>query len=185
LPRVQFLEWETSLWRIQDSDCLAYKTYPGPKYRFDAPAGQHATIYTNSTEDGPFAENYAEFDWYIGRENAERYLVKITPKQPLPLVDLRSSNTLSRLRLDARISTADVYDTCQRWGLAFHRTWPDICGIRYLPRKACEESSNVAIFAERSASQLVCSPLGQLKELEETVLLASDRYNLVADIDFT
>jgi RES domain len=184
LPRVRFLEWETSLWRIQDSDCLAYKTYPGPKYRFDAPAGQYAIIYTNSTEHGPFAENYAELDRYIGKENADRYLVKITPRRPLPLVDLRSTDTLSTLRLDHRISTTDVYDTCQRWALAFHRAWHDICGICYQPRKAAEESSNVAIFATRSASKLVCSPLGQLKELEEKVLSAGTKYKLTADIEF-
>ena len=100
LPRVPFYEWKTSLWRIQDSDCLAYKTYPGPKHRFDAPAGQYAIIYSNSTEHGPFAENYAELDRYIGKENAERYLVKITPREPLLLVDLRSTATRSTLRLE-------------------------------------------------------------------------------------
>jgi hypothetical protein len=83
---------------------LSYRTYPSPKHRFDAPSGQYATIYTNDSEHGPFAEVYADFDRFVGRENAGRHLVKITPTRPLLLADLRSIESLSVLGLDARIS---------------------------------------------------------------------------------
>jgi hypothetical protein len=52
--------------------------------------------------------------------DAKRHLVRITPKRPLPLVDLKDDRTLSALDLDARISVGDDYEACRQWALAFY-----------------------------------------------------------------
>ena len=109
-------------------------------------------------------------------KDGERYLVEITPLHPLPLVNLRSTDTLIDLHLDARISIGDDYEACQKWALAFYSNWAEVCGIRYAPRKANEATSNVALFTERCRSKFTYASLGQLKHLENIVLLATDRY---------
>lgn len=180
IPEVAFLEWEAPLFRIQDSDVLSYGTYPSALYRFDAPAGEYAVIYTNDSEVGVFGEVYVDRGRRLGMEDAHRRLSKITPERPLRLVDLRADETLAALDLDARISTGDDYEARQQWALAFYERWPGVSGICYAARNAGLKTTNVALFAERCASNLTLVSLGHLQDLEEIVLAAADRYKLSA-----
>jgi hypothetical protein len=112
--------------------------------------------------------------------DAKRHLVRITPKRPLPLVDLKDDRTLSALNLDARISVGDDYEACRRWALAFYDEWPEVRGIAYAARWGGVRTTNVALFVERCREDLVVDSLGRLGDaaLEELVLEAADRYRL-------
>lgn len=177
---MQLSAWDRSLYRIQDAAALAYRTYPSAKYRFDAPAGQYPILYANDSEFGVFAEVYVDRGRRLGPEDAGRHLVKLVPTSPLPLVDLLSDGTLRDLELDERISTGDDYERCQQWALKIYEEWPEVLGISYGARCAGRRTANVALFAERCEEQLDADPLGHLKDLEETVLSATDRYGLRA-----
>ncbi|MGH3086410.1 MAG: RES domain-containing protein [Rubrobacteraceae bacterium] len=114
----------------------------------------------------------------MGMEDRDLHLVRITAGRFLRLVDLRSNKTLSALGLDARVSTGENYVTCQKWARALHGAFPEIDGLRYAPRKAGEDFSNVVLFADRCADALVYSSRGCLEGLEEVVLAARDEYKL-------
>jgi hypothetical protein len=103
LPALEFYEWTDPIYRIQDDDRISHRKYPKPRYRFDAPGGEYAVLYANDTKVATFNESYAEKRRRIPRADANRHLVRIMPKRPLPLVDLRDDRTLSALDLDARI----------------------------------------------------------------------------------
>ncbi len=178
LPEVEFLGWEAPLFRIQNADSLVYRRYPGPRHRFDAPEGQYATIYANDSRIGVFAEVYVDAGRRLGTEDKDRHLVELAPEVPLPMIDLLSGDTLRDLKLDERISTGEDYERCQQWALKFHDEWPGVCGVRYGARCAGRSTANVALFAKRCADSLQAYSLGQLGELEETVLEATDRYGL-------
>jgi hypothetical protein len=177
-PEIQTLDWEAPLWRLQKDPGPAHRRYPGPRYRFDAPSGRYATVYANDSWLGVFGEVFVDRGRRIGRAERGLHLVRITTVRSLPLVDLRSNATLSAFDLDARISTGEDYETCQQWALALYEAYPEICGLRYAPRKAGEEFSNVALFAERCADALDYSSQGRLEELEDVVLAASREYKL-------
>ncbi len=179
------LTWRRSLWRIQDSPDLSFKRYPEPKYRFDAPSGEYTTVYTNSSDIGTFAEMYRiERAGRLGPAEGERYLVEITAREPLPLIDLTDVRLLSTLGLDDRLSTGECYDLCQEWALAFYQDRPDVCGLRYWPRKAGRNSTNVVLFAERCSSFVGVASANKLKHIERTVLAARDLYDLVVKFRF-
>ena len=175
-----------SLWRIQDSSPqFSVRRYPEPKYRFDAPSGEYATVYTNSSDIGTFAEVYRmERRGRLGPAEGERYLVEITTTESLPLIDLTDVRLLSALRLDDRISTGDHYDICRAWALAFHQDRVDLCGIRYWPRKAGRDSTNIVLFAERCSAFVSVASANKLKYMEGTVLTAADLYDLVVKFRF-
>jgi hypothetical protein len=174
-----------SLWRIQDSPQFSVRRYPEPKYRFDAPRGEYATVYTNSSDIGTFAEVYRmERRGRLGPAEGERYLVEITTTESLPLIDLTDVRLLSALRLDDRISTGDHYDICRAWALAFHQDRVDLCGIRYWPRKAGRDSTNIVLFAERCSAFVSVASANKLKHMEGTVLTAADLYDLVVKFRF-
>lgn len=178
LPEVAFLAWEEPLFRIQDSETLAYKRYPGPKHRFDAPAGEYATVYANDSRIGVFAEVYVDAGRRLGQEDEGRHLVEFAPRVSLPVIDLLSEDTLREFKLDERISTGEDYERCQQWALKLHDQCPEVRGIRYGARCAGRSTANVALFAERCADSLQVHSLGHLGALEETVLEAADRYGL-------
>ena len=186
LPEIAPLSWTGDLWRIQNSPDIQVRTYPEPRYRFDAPAGQYATIYTCASPLGTFAEVYGERARRLGEHEGRRYLLHLAPARPLPLIDLADVRLLAALGLDERISVGDDYAACRRWALAFHETFPTICGIRYRARKAGAATANVALFAERSAPLLRVAPGSprRLNELEGLVLQAADLYNLVVKFRF-
>lgn len=180
LPAVEFCEWTDPVYRIQDDDRIYSRRYPRPRYRFDAPNGEYAILYANDTKVATFNESYAEKRRRISTADADRHLVRITPRTPLPLVDLTDDRTLSVLDLDARISVGDDYETCRQWALAFHEEWPDVCGIAYAARWGGIRTTNVALFVERCREDLVLDSLGRLggPDLEDLVLEAADRYKL-------
>lgn len=180
LPEVTFLPWDGALFRIQNAETLVYKRYPGPRHRFDAPAGQYATIYANDSRIGVFAEVYVDAGRRLGAEDENRHLVEIVPQSPLPVIDLLSEDTLRDLKLDERISTGEDYERCQEWALKLYDEWPEVYGIRYGARCAGRSTANVALFAERCADSFEVRSLGRLGNLEETVLEAADRYGLRA-----
>ena len=180
LPGVRLLAWDGPLYRIQDAAALAYKTYPSARYRFDAPAGQYPILYTNDSEVGVFAEVYTDRGRRLGSEDAARHLAKLVPTGPLPLVDLLSDGTLKDFELDERVSTGDDYERCQQWALKIHEEWHGAMGIRYGAHCAGRRTSNVALFVERCGDRLDLESMGRLKDLEEIVLAATDRYGLRA-----
>jgi len=182
LPTVEFHEWTDPVYRIQDDGQISSRTYPKPRYRFDAPHGEYAVLYANDTRVATFNESYAEKRRRIPQADADRHLVRITPRSPLPLVDLRDDRTLSALDLDARISVGDDYEACRQWALAFHEEWPEACGIAYAARWAGVRTTNVAVFVERCREDLMLDSLGRLGDpaLEDLVLEAVDRYKLRA-----
>jgi hypothetical protein len=114
LPAVEFHEWTDSVYRIQNDDRISSWRYPKPRYRLDAPGGEYAVLYANDTKVATFNESYAEKRRRIPAADAKKHLVRITPKRPLPLVDLRDDRTLSALELDARISVGDDYEACRQ-----------------------------------------------------------------------
>lgn len=182
LPTVALRGWTDPVYRIQDEDLISSHRYPKPRYRFDAPGGEYAVLYANDTKKATFNETYAEKRRRIPRADAERHLVKITPKRPLPLVDLTDDRTLSVLGLDARISVGDDYEACHQWALAFHEAWQEACGIAYAARWGGVRTTNVALFVERCNEDIAVNSLGLLGDpaLENLVLEAVDQYKLTA-----
>lgn len=179
MPVVEFREWADPVYRIQNDDLISSRTYPRPRYRFDAPDGEYAVLYANDTKVATFNESYAEKRRRIPEADAKRHLVRITPKRPLPLVDLRDDRTLTALDLDARISVGDDYEACRRWALAFHEKWKEVCGIAYAARWGGVRTTNVALYVERCHEDLTLASLGR-PALEGLVLEAVDRYRLRA-----
>ncbi len=45
LPRIDLLPWGDDLWRIQNAPARVARSYPEPRFRFDAPTGQFPTVY--------------------------------------------------------------------------------------------------------------------------------------------
>lgn len=182
LPEVAFRPWTDPVYRIQAEAQISSRTHLKPRYRFDALGGEYAVIYANDTKVATFNEVYAEKRRRIPRADAGRHLIRITPKRPLPLVDLTDDRTLSALGLDARISVGDDYAACHQWAQAFHERWPEACGIAYAARWGGVRTTNVALFVERCREDIAVDSLGRLGDpaLENLVLEAVDRYNLTA-----
>ncbi len=180
LLEVELRGWTDPVYRIQDDERISVQRYPKPRYRFDAPDGEYAVLYANDTEVATFNESYAEKRKRVPVADAERHLVRITPRSPLPLVDLTDDRTLSVLDLDARVSVGDDYEACGLWALAFHERWPEVCGVAYAARWGGVRTTNVALFVERCEDDLVLNSLGRLGDpnLEDLVLEAADRYKL-------
>ena len=182
LPEVTFRAWTNPVYRIQAEAKISSRTHQKPRYRFDASGGEYAVVYANDTKVATFNEAYAEKRRRIPRADAERHLIRITPKIPLLLVDLTDDRTLSALGLDARISVGDDYAACHQWAQAFHEGWPEACGLAYAARWGGVRTTNVALFVERCREDLAVKSLGRLGDpaLENLVLEAVDRYNLTA-----
>ncbi len=178
IPDIALHFWEAPLYRIQDEVSLSYRRYPTARHRFDAPGGQYAAVYANDSKVGVFSEVYVNRRRRLGRSDADRHLLELTPKRPLPLVDLRDDETLSALDLDARIGVGDDYEACQEWALAIHEGLPETCGICYAARAGGIKTTNVLLYPERCSEDLSPKDLGRLGELERIVLTAADRYRL-------
>ena len=160
--------------------------YPAPRYRFDAPHGEYPVLYACTSPLGTFAEVYGDRARRIGEHEGERYLVRVVPRAPLPLVDLTDVRLLASLGLDERISVGDDYATCQAWAHALWRGLPKIAGVRYRARKAGATVANVALFLDRCGTHVTNPPdeVHMLEELESVVLEAADIYNLVVKFPF-
>ncbi len=143
-------------------------------------------LYACASQLGTFAEVYADRARRLGECEGERYLVRLVPRAPLPLVDLSDMRLLAALGLDERISVGDDYAACQAWAFALWQRFPEIAGIRYRARKAGATVANVALFLDRYAEHLAGSPddMRMLEDLESVVLEAADVYNLVVKFPF-
>ena len=174
------------LWRIQNGTVIVGRTYSVPRYRFDASHGEYPVLYACASQFGTFAEVYGDRARRLGEHEGGRYLVRLMPRAPLPLVDLTDVRLLASLGLDERISVGDDYAACQAWALALWQGVPEVAGIRYRARKAGATVANVALFLDRCGEQLTSPPdeAHMLEELEEVVLDAADIYHLVVKFPF-
>jgi hypothetical protein len=174
LPSIAPLPWTAALWRIQNGAAIAARAYPSPRYRFDAPHGEYPMLYACASQLGTFAEVYGDRARRLGEHEGERYLTRLLPRAPLPLVDLTDVWLLASLGLDERISVGDDYTTCQTWALALWRRLPEIAGIRYRACKAGATASNLALFLDRCGTHFADPPdeVHMLEELESVVLAA-------------
>ncbi len=178
LPPIAPVPWTAALWRIQNGTEIVARTYPAPRYRFDAPHGEYSAC---ASQLGTFAEVYGDRAWRLGEHEGSRYLVRLVPRAPLPLVDLADVRLLALLGLDERISVGDDYPTCQAWALVLRQRFPEIAGIHYRARKAGATEANVALFLDRCGEYIVgpSDDAHMLKECENVVLEAADVYKLV------
>lgn len=174
------------MWRIQNGTEIVARAYPAPRYRFDAPHGEYPVLYACASQLGTFAEVYGDRARRLGEFEGGRYLVRLVPHIPLPLVDLTDVRLLAALGLDERISVSDDYMACQAWALAFWQRLPEIAGIRYRARKAGATVANVALFLDRCGKHFANPPdeAQRLEERESVVLEAADIYNLVVKFPF-
>jgi hypothetical protein len=175
-----------ALWRIQNGTEIVARTYPAPRYRFDAPHGEYPVLYACASQLGTFAEVYGDRARRLGELEGGRYLVRLVSHIPLLLVDLSDVRLLASLGLDERISLGDDYATCQAWAFAFWQRLPEIAGIRYRARKAGATVANVALFLDRCGTHFTNPPdeVYMLEERESVVLEAADIYNLVVKFPF-
>ena len=183
LPHIDLLPWTGDLWRIQNDLALVLRRHPVPRFRFDAPDASYAVTYACADLLGAFAETYRERGRRLGDEDGARYLIRLTPRRPLPVVDLRSEHLRVALHLDERISVGEDYQACQAWAQTFFRRLPAF-GICYRSRMADALVTNVALFTERCQHDLAVVALGRLRQLESVVLAAADRYNLTVHFLF-
>lgn len=186
LPPIPRIPWTEELWRIQNGTEIFARTYPAPRYRFDAPHGEYPVLYACASQLGTFAEVYGDRARRLGEPEGGRYLVRLVPHIPHSLVDLTDVRLLASLGLDERISVGDDYATCQAWALALWRELPEVAGIRYRARKAGATVANVALFLDRCGDHLAVSPdeAHTLEDLETVVLEAADIYHLVVKFPF-
>jgi hypothetical protein len=117
-------------------------------------------------------------------DEGRRYLLRLTPRVPLQLLDLHDIRILTALDLDERNSVGDDYPTCQAWALAFYEQYQNIDGIRYRARKAGAVIANVMLYADRCRDDLDVVSAFRLDESEEVVLRAADRYRLTVYFPF-
>lgn len=186
LPPLTPASWMGDLWRIQNGTEITPRIYSEPRYRFDAPGGEYPVLYACASSLGTFAEVYGDRGRRLGENEGGRYLVRIAPLAPLPLVDFADVRTLAALGLDERISTGDDYPACHAWALALWQHLPDVAGIRYRARKAGADTANVALFLDRCLGNLAVPPedAQRLEEREALVLAAADLYNLAVTFSF-
>jgi len=186
LPPLTPAIWTAGVWRIQNGTDVTARTYPLPRYRFDAPHGEYPVLYACASPLGTLAEVYSDRGRRVGEDEGGRYLVRIVPRTPLPLLDLTDVRTLASLALDERISVGEDYATCQAWALALWQQLPQIAGVRYRARKAGADVANLALFLDRCLADLAVSVADTriLAEQETLVLEAADLYNLVVKIRF-
>ena len=184
LPAIDLQPWSSELWRIQNAPHWTARVYPAPRFRFDAPTGEFATVYACADQIATFAEVYRERGRRLGPGDADRYLVRLTPTRLWRLVDLRDPVVLVALGLDERIGVGDDCAACQAWSRAFFVGYPAAQGIAYRSRLAEAAVTNVALFASRCDSTVEVRSAGRLRDLEALVLAAADRYDLTVAFPF-
>lgn len=99
LPLLGLAPWAGDLWRVQNGAEIAPRTYPEPRYRFDAPGGEYPVLYACASPLRTLAEVYGDRGRQLGEHEGGRHLVRIAPLAPLPPVDLADVRTLTLLGL--------------------------------------------------------------------------------------
>lgn len=173
----ELAEEKLSAWRLHwEDDTLEARRYPTGRYRFDAPAGEYATLYCNADRLAVFGEVYGDVR-IIETSEKERRMSRIFSQEPLRVVPLDDPGVQKSLGLDGRIGMSKQYSVTQRWALSFFRWFPEADGIRYLSRHV-GEARNYCLFLERCAGKLRVEEHGEISTLSDVVLLAADRYHL-------
>lgn len=166
-------------WRLHEADQspLSVPFHPFGRGRFDAPAGEYRHSYTNRNRLGAFGEYYGDDRRINPEESERRVLWRMESTEPLQFVALDDAGVQKCFDLDARICTAKQYRITREWALAFFNWYPYVCGIRYIARHASPHLS-YCLFLDRCPEQLLVEREGQLKDLRNTVRLASRQYKL-------
>jgi len=174
----ELAEEKISAWRLhREEDPLEARRYPTGRYRFDAPSGEYASLYSNADRLAVFAEVYGDVR-VIEAGEKERRLSRLSFSQEnLLLVPLDDPSVQKRLGLDGRIGMSKQYPSTQRWALHLFRWFPAAHGIRYLSRHA-GENRNYCLFLERCTGKLRVEEHGKISALRDVVLLAADTYHL-------
>jgi len=136
---------EAKLYRVHLAahDPIWFGPAPGapPAYRFDAPAGQHGTLYVAAALAGAFAETIARQARrrIIGVDYvALRSYSTIAATRPLTLAKLHG-NGLLWYGVDAAIAAAASYKKSRKFALRIHDGFPTIDGIAYRARHDNDE----------------------------------------------
>jgi hypothetical protein len=166
----------TVLWRIdaqtpQDWD---WTGFPEPRNRFDPASGRFRVRYAATTPAGAARERYLSSGRYIPFDHRDHWLVSLTARRPLRVLDLRTEANLDALALDDRVSTArdpEVWRACHRLADGAFSWWPDaLDGIVYRSRTTPASSFNVA-FRSAAAFAVTSRELGECpSELTDWVL---------------
>lgn len=152
---------------------------PG-RWRFDAPHDEFPVTYANFERHHIFVEVYGDTEnrREIAPDQAERKISVATATRELGLIDLGDAQTLSRLRLDGRISSDLDYSTTQLWSHALHDWFPAADGIRYPGRKAGRED-NVCLFLDRCAPALQWREIGTIASQRSLVIRACQMFDII------
>lgn len=142
-----------TLWRVegQDPETWDWQGFPQTRYRFDPHTGEYRTRYAGTDLVGAFRERYRGSGLVVPADHAGHFLVQMTVRRPMRVLDLRTELNLDALGVDDQISTGQhdaVWDTCQRLVDAARRWWPDLAAIVYRSRTTPEHSANYAVFSQ-------------------------------------
>jgi len=185
LPRLR-AEAVPTLWRLHwEDDPLDPARHNPGRWRFDAPAGEHAVSYANVSEHYAFAEVYCDTDGTheIGPDQANRRISSVAVHGALQVLDLGDAGVLTALGVDLRICTTTDYARTRGWAFNIRQWLPDVQAIRYLGRRS-GRADNYCLFLDRCAGVLTWTPHGTLAQNEELVLIACDLLGLVPRLLF-
>jgi RES domain len=174
-------EAPSELWRLHWEQDVNYPQPRDPgRWRFDAPHGEFSVTYANVERHHIFVEVYGDTEnrREIAPDQAERKISVVRPGRKLRLIDLGDAQTLSRLRLDGRISSSLDYPCTQLWGEALRRWLPAADGIRYPGRKAGRED-NLCLFLDRCGSALAWQRIGTIASERKLVTRACQMFDIV------
>ena len=159
-------------------DPLTPRTYPRGRFRFDAPSGEFPVIYTADNESACFAEVFGD-KRLIEVVDGDRRLFRLSATRSLRLLQLDDGAVSMSFNLDARICTIKPYRRTQLWSRAFHRWFPDLDGLRYVPRHATGKT-NYCLYLDRCGADLDATDLGRLASLPDAVDRALAAYPLAS-----
>lgn len=161
-------------------DPLALRRYPSGKFRFDAPGGEFSVTYVCSDDLGCFAEVFGDTR-YIDARDGKRRLFEIESKRPLRLLDLTDGSCLMTYDLDARICVLKPYRRPQLWSRAFHEWYPQLDGLRYVPRHATGKT-NYCLYLDRCAADLRADDHGPIEDDVDLLERVVDAYPLATPL---
>ena len=143
------------------ADPLVPRRYPKGRFRFDPPRGEFSVIYVCSDDVGCFAEVFGDTR-YIDASDGTRRLFAIDSRRPLRLLDLIDGGCLMSFGLDARLCVMKPYRRPQLWSRAFSRWYPELDGLRYVPRHATGKT-NYCLYLDRCGPDLRAQDRGEIR----------------------